>query len=67
VADNEAKIDEVNELLDSGAKRVTLPDGQTTEIDPIALRKRRAELAAADDEQKSKRPRILGMNLRGVT
>lgn len=67
MADNSVEINEINELLNSGATQVTLPDGQSVAVNPAELRKRRAELAATDDAAKSKRPRILGINISGVT
>lgn len=64
---NSAKIRELNAILDAGASSVTLPNGQTVTYDLAAVRQRRDELIAADDNQRSKRPVLASINLSGAS
>lgn len=64
--DNSAEIAEIDAILQAGASRVSV-DGQTVAYDFAELRRRRAELIAADDvtHDSKKRPRSSQINLGG--
>ena len=67
MANNAAKIRELNTILDAGVNSLTLPNGQTVNYNLAEVRKRRDELIAADDNQKSNRPALAFINLGGAS
>lgn len=55
MANNTAKIAELEAILQSGATSVTV-DGVVTQIDLAEVRRQLRELRASDDTQKKRRP-----------
>lgn len=62
MADNTARIAEIQEILRTGASRV-VKDGVTVEYDLGALRNELRKLQATDNTQKGRRPVISRINL----
>jgi hypothetical protein len=55
MADNSARISEIQALLESGATEV-ITDGTTVKLDHASLRKELRRLTAADDASRGRRP-----------
>ena len=64
MADNTEKIEELEEILDSGATRIE-QDGTKVEIDPEAVRRRLVELRRQDDTIGDQRPPFSSIFLGG--
>lgn len=64
---NQAKIRELNSVLDAGVSSVSLPNGQSTSFDLEALERRRNDLAQGDETAKAKRPVVARINLSGAS
>lgn len=60
--DNTARIAELDEILESGARSVSV-DGVSTALDLEMIRRERDRLIAADDTRRSDRPTVCGVNL----
>ena len=60
--DNSDRIAEINDILRTGAKRVTV-DGTTIDYDFATLRQERRELMAEDDAKRHVKPRVSSINL----
>ena len=64
MADNSERIAEIEEILRSGVKTVTV-DGVTTSFDLESLRRELRLLRASDDALRGKRPVAARINLGG--
>jgi hypothetical protein len=62
--DHSARIAEIRTILRSGAREVTT-DGTTVKYDLAGLRQELADLMAADDTERGKRPRAARIRLGG--
>lgn len=65
MADNSDKIDQLEEIQDTGAASVT-SDGTSVGFDAAAIARRKNELARSDDARKLRRPRISTIDLSKV-
>lgn len=64
MADNTEEIEELEEILNTGATKI-VQDGMTVEIDQEAARRRLAELRRQDDAIGDQRPPFLNVYLGG--
>ena len=64
MANNTARIAQIQALLDTGATQVVV-DGQTVTISPASLRKQLRRLMATDDTNAGRRPVAATVNLGG--
>jgi len=62
MADNTARIEEINEILRAGATEVVV-DGTKVKYNFAELRKERRMLMAADDTHRGRRPVVSSINL----
>ncbi len=63
MADNTARIAQIESILEAGARSVVI-DGVTVAYDFDSLRTELRRLKATDDIQKKTRPRVLSFDLR---
>lgn len=66
MADNSARIAELEAILRSGVTTRTI-NGTTTTVDLTVIRQQLTSLRQQDDTQAIRKPRIASMNLSGLT
>ena len=65
MADNTAKIAELEAILQSGVTTITIA-GTTTQIDLNVIRRQLQDLRATDDTQAARKPRIATLDVSGL-
>lgn len=65
MADNTAKIAELEAILDAGVTTINV-EGTVTTIDLNVIRQQLRDLRATDDTQKTRKPRIATLDVSGL-